>query len=175
APWRGCGEPVGFPSEDPRIGGNSGSGSATNGSLGNMYQPFDLLKPANGIHLDAVSISCAVSIGDGRGDIILDGAGQHVGDKRGFAGTRNTRDGGELAKWNVKVLVNNGARCDSGQLEHACCRPSRYLVEHQRGRIEIVCRNGLCDISQPGCWTRIDNMPTVDTGLGANVNHPVGL
>src|SRR5699024_2643652 len=109
----GFGEQFAYPIEEPRIGGNHWSGRATKGSLGNMYQPFDLLKPANGIHLDAVSISCAVSIGDGRGDIILDGAGQHVGDKRGFAGTRNTRDGGELAKWNFKVLVNNGARCDS--------------------------------------------------------------
>src|SRR5699024_12718765 len=117
-----------------------------------MYQPFDLLKPANGIHLDAVSISCAVSIGDGRGDIILDGAGKHVGDKRGFAGTRNTRDGGELAKWNLKVLVKNGARCDSGQMEHACCRPSRYLFDHYRGRIEIGSRYGVCVIGHAGWW-----------------------
>src|SRR5699024_10993570 len=120
---------------------------------GNMYQPFDLLKPANGIHLDAVSISCAVSIGDGRGDIILDGAGQHVGDKRGFAGTRNTRDGGELAKWSFKVLVNNGARCDYRDLQPAWWRPGRDWGEPQRGRTQIGCPNGLCDSRQSGCWS----------------------
>src|SRR5699024_11423147 len=92
------GEYSAYPVEEPGIGGHDRSGSTTNGALGNMHQPFDMTKPGNRIHLDAVSIFDIVSIVDGGSHIVLDYAGHHVGDKRGFAGARNTCDGGELAK-----------------------------------------------------------------------------